>query len=428
MDGSKATDMDMAGGTHMANDTGLAKGICKENDTGLDKQLRVRNGKKQDERQKFVERKYLKEATVILNVENVMDLKAEDIIMAVTEKCGHGKILALRPRQGKEFELTMEKEELCDKLMDGLTIKGVDCEVKSLQNRDYVVSFMHLPAYLEDEEILLKLERWGVDPMSKIKRRCYPGTDIEDGTRFLKVRFPKEVASLPYSTKLETEEGPQYFRVMHSHQVKTCRMCMSPDHLLKDCPNFLCYKCEERGHFARDCNAVRCPECQVVLNKCECWMEGEEGGRKEQETGQVHEGNNKDEGQTDEKQEEEVSQRKEMEDRMNNKEEGERENENAENREQAMEQDTQWTELETPDNISLDDEERDGQEMTDQDKDTDSEEGIKMDNMDKDGKEKRQIRRRAMKVKPNLKSARKKFTTRYDVLRAFEGESGENDV
>ncbi len=85
-----------------------------------------------------------------------------------------------------------------------------------------------------------------------------PGTDIEDGTRFLKVRFPKEVASLLYSTKLETAEGQQYFRVMHSHQVKTCRLCTSLGHLLKDCPDFKCYECEERRHFARDCNAVRC--------------------------------------------------------------------------------------------------------------------------------------------------------------------------
>lgn len=107
----------------------------------------------------------------------------------------------------------MEKEETCDKLTDGLRIKGVNWEVKKF------VSFMHLTIYLEDKEILKKLEGWEVDPITNIKRRCYPGTDIEDGTR-----FPKEVASLPYSTRLETAEGPQYFRVMHSHQVKTCRL------------------------------------------------------------------------------------------------------------------------------------------------------------------------------------------------------------
>ncbi len=56
---------------------------------------------------------------------------------------------------------------------------------------------------------------------------------MEDGTRFVKSRFPEEVVSLPYSTRLETAEGLQYFRVMHSHQIKTCRLCMSPEHVLK---------------------------------------------------------------------------------------------------------------------------------------------------------------------------------------------------
>lgn len=46
-------------------------------------------------------------------------------------------------------------------LIDGLTINGIECEVKRLQNREYVVSFMHLPAYTADEEILNKLGGMG---------------------------------------------------------------------------------------------------------------------------------------------------------------------------------------------------------------------------------------------------------------------------
>ncbi|XP_026111556.1 uncharacterized protein LOC113088487 [Carassius auratus] len=274
----------------MANDTGLAGERRMASNTGLEYRQRAGHGKNQDARDKFGERRYLKEATVIVNVENLSEVRAVDIIKAVTDKCGYGEILALRPRQGKEYELTMEKEETCDKLTEGLLINGVNCEIKKLQNRDYVVSFMHLPVYLADEEILNKLEVWGVSPISKIKRRVYPGTSIEDGTRYVKARFPKEVASLPYSTKIETAEGPQYFRVMHSHQVKTCRLCMSPDHVVKDCPEFTCHKCEERGHFARNCNAVTCPDCNLVLNKCECWMQGEE--EEQQVGGQVHERDN----------------------------------------------------------------------------------------------------------------------------------------
>ncbi len=143
---------------------------------------------------------------------NVKDVRAADIIKAVTERIGDGRILAVRPKQAREYEVTLEREEDTELLTDGLMINGINCEVKRLKNRDYVVSFMHLPVYLADEEILNKLEGWGVSPISKLKRRVYPGTSIEDGTRYVKTRFPKEVASLPYSTKMETAEGPQYFR------------------------------------------------------------------------------------------------------------------------------------------------------------------------------------------------------------------------
>lgn len=60
------------------------------------------------QREKFLERKYLKKAAVIVNIENV---RVENIIKAVSKQCGHGKILALRPRQGKEYELTMENKK-----------------------------------------------------------------------------------------------------------------------------------------------------------------------------------------------------------------------------------------------------------------------------------------------------------------------------
>ncbi|XP_016318821.1 uncharacterized protein LOC107670656 [Sinocyclocheilus anshuiensis] len=247
----------------MAGETG------KENNNGLDYRQRAGNRKDGEMRKSLGERKYLKEATVIVEVDKVNGVRAEDVIKAVSERIGGGKILAVRSRQGKECEVTLEKEETCEELMDGLTIKGTNCEIKKMQNREYVVSFMHLPVYLEDEHILEKLEGWGVFPISKIERRLYTGTDIEDGTRYVKVRFPREVVSLPYSTKMETAEGQQYCRVMHSCQVKTCRLCMSPKHLLKDCPDFKCYKCGEKGHFARDCNTVKCPDCHEFLIRCE---------------------------------------------------------------------------------------------------------------------------------------------------------------
>ncbi len=76
----------------------------------------------------------------------------------------------------------MEDVEL---LVDGIKIKEILCEVKRLQNRDYVVSFMHMPAYIDDQVIVDKLEGWGVTQFRNFKRRVYPGTTVEDGTRFV---------------------------------------------------------------------------------------------------------------------------------------------------------------------------------------------------------------------------------------------------
>lgn len=75
---------------------------------------------------------------------------------------------------------------------------------------------MHLPVYLDDDDITSKLDGWGVTPTTEI--RFYPGTETEDGARFVKVKFLKEVASLPYSTRFETAEGSQYFRIMWTGQ------------------------------------------------------------------------------------------------------------------------------------------------------------------------------------------------------------------
>lgn len=292
----------------------MTTAMARETRSGneIDLEQRHRDGHEKETKKETWKRVYKKEATVTVDLMDLDDVRAVDIIISVTEKVGEGKILAVRPKQTRCYEVTLETEEDIEELMNGIIIKGKTCEVTRLQNRDFVVSFMHLPVYMDDEDILKKLEGWGVLPISKIKRRFYPGTNIEDGTRFVKTRFPREVISLPYSTKFVTAEGPQYFRVMHSQQVKTCRLCMSPEHMVKDCPQFICYKCNERGHMARDCRVVKCPDCEEVLSKCECWMgneeEDEEGvsgqmhdGEKEQEEGttttQINETNeNKDKG------------------------------------------------------------------------------------------------------------------------------------
>ena len=121
-----------------------------------------------------------------------------------------------------------------------------------------------------DAEVLEKLIKWGVEPILPLRRRYYPGTSVADGTRYIKVRFPKEVASLPYSARFDTPDGPQYCRVIHDRQVKLCRLCLQPGHIMRNCPEFTCRECLQQGHYARECAAPKCPDCRRAFIKCTC--------------------------------------------------------------------------------------------------------------------------------------------------------------
>lgn len=72
-------------------------------------------------------------------------------------------------------------------LLDGFTTGDTSVLAKPLANDELVVSFLNLPAYITEGKILEKLAGWRVTPVSEMRRRCWPGTSIADGTRYLKV-------------------------------------------------------------------------------------------------------------------------------------------------------------------------------------------------------------------------------------------------
>ena len=71
-----------------------------------------------------------------------------------------------------------------------------------------------------------------IELVTPIYRRRYKGTNIADGTRYVRVKFPPEIKSLPYSMKFKTVEGVEYFRVLHDNQIKVCYNCMSANHVI----------------------------------------------------------------------------------------------------------------------------------------------------------------------------------------------------
>ncbi|XDV21821.1 hypothetical protein PO909_026841 [Leuciscus waleckii] len=249
MDGPHGKDLGMEGGLEQRIEQNeVHKGSRESNRVNMD-----------HEGQRNIKRRvdFLKEAMVVIDLRDNTEVKAEDIIKAVTQKIGFGKLLAVRPKHGREYELTLEGVDVCDVLVDGMEIKG-------------------------DEVIEDKLKFWGVTPMMKIRRRVYPGTNIADGTRYVKVKFPKENSK----AKFETADGTQYFRLIHDGQEKLCRMCMQPGHIIRDCPDFKCFECYEQGHFAKDCKADKCPDCKKAFMRCDCESEHEEVINDETENGE----------------------------------------------------------------------------------------------------------------------------------------------
>lgn len=216
-------------------------------------------------------KKYEKNLTVAVEIMGEEKITMMEVLRGIKEVCG--LVCGCRVKDDKRYEVTLSSTRGKEKLMDGFKIRSCRIMAKDLSLDEMVVSFLNLPVYITDEDIIERLRACGVSAISPVKRRYWPGTDIADGTRFCKVRFTDTVRSLPYSAKFETLEGAEYFRVIHDRQVKVCRLCIQPGHVLRECPDFACHKCGEQGHYARECNGRRergCVGCGRGVAQCSC--------------------------------------------------------------------------------------------------------------------------------------------------------------
>ena len=213
----------------------------------------------------------VKELTFVVDVKDNKVVKADNIIDELEKSYGVGSVLAVVPRSGNLFDVTVKNKELVDDLCSsGLHVSGRKYDCNAIYSSHKLVSFMHLPVFIEDEELIGRLTSLGVELKSPIKRRKYPGTNVEDGTRFVVCKFPPNITSLPYSLKVEIDKDRfEYVRVKHDNQAKVCTKCYSDDHLYANCPLNKCYRCNTFGHLARNCDNIPCQKCKYI-GRCEC--------------------------------------------------------------------------------------------------------------------------------------------------------------
>ncbi|KAK6182007.1 hypothetical protein SNE40_009779 [Patella caerulea] len=209
--------------------------------------------------------KRLRECTVRImsdvrqNVGNLID--------EIEEITGFDSVIACVPMNGV-YEVTLSSMDLLSRLMENeLVIEGETLNVSYVGFRIMIVSFMNIPHYISDVEIIDKLKAWNVTPLSEIKERFYKHGErsIADGTRYVKVKFPPEVASLPYATRFDGRS----FYVKHDNQARVCFNCLKSDHEVKNCPDSKCYRCQKLGHTRRNCSEKECETCGLFSCQCE---------------------------------------------------------------------------------------------------------------------------------------------------------------
>ncbi|MEQ2205164.1 hypothetical protein XENOCAPTIV_027345 [Xenoophorus captivus] len=119
---------------------------------------------KETNRQATNKQRFEKDSTVQMKIECNDKITSPDPM----KRMHGGGLLACRMITEKKYEITMSGAAGKSRLMCGFIVDSTQIMAKELINSELVVSFLGLPAYITDEEILL--HGWGVSAVSAIKQ------------------------------------------------------------------------------------------------------------------------------------------------------------------------------------------------------------------------------------------------------------------
>lgn len=246
-----------------------------------DDQSSANNSVKSEENKKKQFSEYKRESTVFIQIEGDSVTK-DDVLDHIEALCGEDSIMACVPRGSvpTDFEVTLTNTAQIQLLVPEFEIGETKIKARPIFQSAIVVSVMHLPSYTTDEEITQKIESHKVKIVSPIYRRYYKRKKrrIADGTRYMRVKFPKDVCSLPYAMKFDVNGSKEYFRTLHSDQIKVCNRCLSPEHMVRFCDQNQCFICKERGHISLDCPRKVCEDCKRKDCVCDADSEKDDDG------------------------------------------------------------------------------------------------------------------------------------------------------
>ncbi|CAC5395161.1 unnamed protein product [Mytilus coruscus] len=231
---------------------------------------RFRSPNRQKQNYVVGDKSYSRDCTVRIERLNTNVIKERLIIEEVETITGLNTVLAVVQHDASSYDVTMDSKHNALKLLGGVSIGSREYSVSLMHSDITVVSVMKLPSYVPDEDIRIKLAIKGVNVVSPIYRRTVPGTQVADGTRFMRCKFPPGLVALPWTIPFKIGSETKYFRLKHNNQTKVCSECSSPDHMKNNCPHFECYGCGEVGHSKRYCKATKCKSCSNLPLLCVC--------------------------------------------------------------------------------------------------------------------------------------------------------------
>lgn len=225
------------------------------------------------------ELQYTEENTVTVTSNTIGLTDIDEMMDSIEKICGDGSVIGCVKRGMRRFEVTLSDESLCDLLVPTFQVGRMTMNATPVKQKFLVVSIFHLPVYVKEEEILRRLESFGLEIISPVYRKDRirkDGKSAVDGTRFVHAIFPEHLKSLPYNIKINVRGKIEYFNVKHDYQIKVCNKCYSDKHLARDCPRNMCFICHQLGHISFDCELKGdCDKCGDTKLGCKCKFEYE---------------------------------------------------------------------------------------------------------------------------------------------------------